>query len=253
MSDLLEAVIDAHGTAGRWREVESIEVTFNFYGALLDLKGYRGHFRPTATIDVRTPRTTIRNLDRESDNRWIFTPDRVWIERPDGSVVAERPELRQAGRPGGESVGPRAAFAGHVRETAWDDLHLTYFLGYAIWNYLTIPFLFAEPGFSVRELEPHTEAGERWRKLEVRYPDRIPAHTAVQSFYFGEDFLLRRMDYVTDVVGGVAAHYTYDHKNVGGLVFPHLRRVVRRSPERSLINGPSSFVLDYTELHVRNR
>ena len=31
----------------------------------------------------------------------------------------------------------RAAFAGHVRETRWDRLHLIYFLGYAVWDYLT--------------------------------------------------------------------------------------------------------------------
>jgi hypothetical protein len=240
MSDLLEAVIHAHGTARRWREVEGIDVTFNFSGGLLDLKGFPGHFRPNASIDARTPRTTIQHLDRDSDNLWIFTPARVWIERPDGSVVVERHD-------------PRAAFVGHVRATPWDQLHLTYFLGYAIWNYLTAPFLFAEPGFSVRELELHAEAGETWRRLEVTYPERIPAHSSVQILYFGEDFLLKRLDYTTDVLGGVAAHYTYDPKVVDGITFPHLRRVVRRTPEGPLINGRTSFMLDYTELHVRNR
>lgn len=240
MSELLPAVIDAHGTAKRWQEVDAIDVTFNFWGNLLDLKGFPGHFRPSVSIDPHSPRTTIQHLDRDSENRWIFTPDRVWIERPDGSVVAERSE-------------PRSAFAGHVRDTPWDQLHLTYFLGYAVWNYLTSPFLFAEPGFTTRELEPHTENGETWRRLEVTYPDHIAAHTKVQTFYFGEDFMLRRMDYITDVLGGVAAHYTYDMKTVGGITFPCFRRVVRRTPEGPLINGPTSFALDYTDLHVRNR
>ncbi|WP_431964270.1 hypothetical protein [Actinacidiphila sp. bgisy160] len=241
MSDLLRSVINAHGGTNRWQEVGAIDVTFNFWGALLDLKGFPGHFLPIASIDAHTPRTTFLHLDRESENRWIFTPDRVWIERPDGSVVAERNQ-------------PRAAFAGHVRETPWDELHLTYFAGYAVWNYLTIPFIFSEPGFSTRELEPHTENGETWRRLEVTHPDHFPTHTKVQTFYFGEDFLLRRMDYVADVVSGVAAHYTYDMKTVEGITFPHFRRVVRRSPDgRALISGPTSFVLDYTQLHIRNR
>jgi hypothetical protein len=52
-----------------------------------------------------------------SDDRWIFTPDRMWIERRDGTVVEERAD-------------PRASFIGHVRETRWDRLHLAYF-GYA--------------------------------------------------------------------------------------------------------------------------
>ena len=204
MPDLLQAAINAHGTAGRWREVVAVDATFNFYGNLLDLKGFPGHFRPSVSVDTHTPRTTIQHLDRDSENRWIFTPDRVWIERPDGSVVAERND-------------PRSAFAGHVRETPWDQLHLTYFLGYAIWNYLTTPFLFAEPGFVTRELEAHTEGHETWRKLEVTYPDHIPAHTSVQVLYFGEDLLLRRLDYTTDVLGGVAAHYTMTRRPSTGL------------------------------------
>jgi hypothetical protein len=240
MSDLLQAAIDAHGTAKRWCEVDAVDVTFNFYGDLLDLKGFPGHFCPSVSVDAHTPRTTIQHLDRDSEDRWIFTPNRVWIERPDGSVVAERHN-------------PRSAFAGHVRETPWDQLHLTYFLGYAIWNYLMSPFLYAEPGFSTRELDPHTEGRETWRRLEITYPDHIPAHTSVQIAYFGEDFLLKRLDYTTDVLGGVAAHYTYDAKTIDGITFPHLRRVVRRTPDGPLINGPTSFVLDYIHLGLRYR
>jgi hypothetical protein len=37
----------------------------------------------------------------------------------------------------------------------------------------------------------------------------VPAHTKVQKLYFGDDFMLRRLDYVTDVLGGVAAHYCF--------------------------------------------
>ena len=65
------------------------------------------------------------------------------------------------------------------------------------------------------------------------------------------DFMLRRLDYVTDVLGGVAAHYCYDHVTIDGLVFPTLRRVVRRTPEGPLLSGRTSFILDYTNLVVR--
>ena len=75
----------------------------------------------------------------------------------------------------------RAAFAGHVRETPWDRLHLTYFLGYALWHYLTTPFLFTRTGFATRELEAHVEGRETWRVLEVTYPDDVPSHTKVQK------------------------------------------------------------------------
>src|SRR6266481_6372851 len=113
MTDLLSSVIAAHGGLDRWRTVRAIDVTFNFSGGLLDIKGFPGHHRPSASVDAATPRTVFQRLGDESDDRWIFTPNRVWIERRDGSIVEERSN-------------PRAAFAGHVRETPWDRLHLTY-------------------------------------------------------------------------------------------------------------------------------
>jgi hypothetical protein len=238
MTDLLSSVIAAHGGLDRWRTVRAIDVTFNFYGGLLDIKGFPGHHRPSASVDAATPRTVFQRLGDESDDRWIFTPNRVWIERLDGTVVEERSD-------------PRASFAGHVRETPWDRLHLTYFLGYALWNYLTAPFLFARTGFATRELEAHVEGCETWRVLEVTYPNDVPAHTKVQKLYFGDDFLLRRLDYTTDVLGGVAAHYCFDLLTTDGIVFPTLRRVVRRTPEGPLLSGRTAFVLDYTDLAVR--
>jgi hypothetical protein len=236
---LLDLAVSAHGGSKRWNSIRSIDVTFNFYGALLELKGYPGHRRPTVSIDTQAPRTVIQHLEGGND-RWIYTPNRVWIERPDGWVVEERSN-------------PRAAFAGHVRSTPWDRLHLTYFLGYAIWDYLTAPFLFTRPGFRVRELESHVEVRDSWRVLEVTYPDDVPAHTSVQKMYFDSEGQLKRLDYETDVLGGVAAHYCYDPKTFDGLVLPTLRRVVRRTPEGPILSGPTSFILDYTEVRIRPR
>jgi hypothetical protein len=238
MSELFDAVITAHGGLDRWDAVRSVDVTFNFSGALLDLKGFPGHHRPTVSVDVKQPRVVTQRLGGDPDDRWIFTKDRVWIERRDGWSVEERSD-------------PRAAFAGHRRDTPWDRLHLTYFLGYAIWNYLTAPFVFAWPGFNFRELDPHVEGRDTWRVLEVTYPDNIPAHTKTQKLYFDDAFMLKRLDYVTDVLGGVAAHYCYDPVMVDGIVFPTLRRVVRRTSDGPLLSGRTSFILDYTNVEVR--
>jgi hypothetical protein len=164
----------------------------------------------------------------------------VWIARPDGAVVEERKS-------------PRAAFAGHERSTPWDRLHLTYFIGYAMWNYLTVPFLFTRRGFETRELDPHREGEETWRVPEVTYPPDIPAHCSVQRLYFDSDGMLKRLDYVTDVLGGVGAHYCYDPKKFAGLVIPTLRRVVRRAPEGPRLSGPTSFLLDYSHVRIIDR
>src|SRR3981081_31571 len=80
MTDLFSSVIAAHGGLDRWRTVRAIDVTFNFSGGLLDLKGYPGHHRPSASVDAATPRTVFQRLGDESDDRWIFTPNRVWRE-----------------------------------------------------------------------------------------------------------------------------------------------------------------------------
>jgi hypothetical protein len=58
-------------------------------------------------------------------------------------------------------------------------------------------------GFAARELEAHVEGRETWRVLEVTCPDDVPAHTKVQELNFGDDFMLRRLDYVTDVLGAL--------------------------------------------------
>jgi hypothetical protein len=99
MTDLLSSVIAAHGGLDRWRTVRAIDVTFNFSGGLLDLKGYPGHRRPSASVDAATPRTLFQRLGDESDERWIFTPNLVWIERRDGTIVEERSDPRAAFAP----------------------------------------------------------------------------------------------------------------------------------------------------------
>src|SRR5689334_8921262 len=45
---------------------------------------------------------------------------------------------------------PAPLLPGTFGRRPWDRLHLTYFLGYALWNYLTAPFLFALPDFNFR-------------------------------------------------------------------------------------------------------
>jgi hypothetical protein len=55
------------------------------------------------------------------DQRTVFTPDWIVIEKLDGTVVAERRD-------------PRDSFAGHQMSTPWDALHRAYFNGEALWT-----------------------------------------------------------------------------------------------------------------------
>lgn len=123
-----------------------------------------------------------------------------------------------------------------------------------------MPFIFAGPGFEVRELDEHWEPGYvdsngakgSWRVLEVTFPEDFPAHCRVQKFYYDREKLwLRRMDYVTFNGKGVAvAHYCFDHKVIQGIVVPMLRRVTLRKGDTPLIFSPTVFILDYISMDI---
>ncbi|MEU2433170.1 hypothetical protein ABZ611_27390 [Streptomyces sp. NPDC007861] len=142
------------------------------------------------------------------DQRTDFTPGRVSIESLDGRVVAQRAD-------------PRAPFAGHTLETPWDPLDRAYFNGYALWSYLTTPFLLAVPGVTVTETEPWREGDEVWRGLRAAFPPGIATHCTHQDFYFGPDHLLRRHDYRVDIACGfAAAQYVHDYVDADGILLP---------------------------------
>lgn len=252
----MQSVIAAHGGLERWRKITSIDVTWNFSGFLLALKGFPRHYQPTCTIDVKNTKTVIQGLgEGDRDDRWIYTPHRVWIERRDGRLLKSRDK-------------PRESFKGQKREDKWDDLQLLYFIGYAMHNYLTCPFKFVELGFVTREVEPHVEKNgdeeQTWRVLEVTFPiEEYPSHNRTQMFYFDEAFMLRRVDYAPDVLFGNAAHYVFDAKDFDGIKVPTYRRVVMRVPGQpstreapvlrglAKLSGPSGFRLDYCDVTFR--
>lgn len=110
--------------------------------------------------------------------------------------------------------------------TRWDPVQIAYFQATANWNYLTEPWQFADPGTITREIAPWEEDGETWRRLAVTFAPGNANHNPDQVFYYGEDLMLRRMDYRPDVTGGSPiAHYASDPITVDGLVFPTRRRV----------------------------
>jgi hypothetical protein len=115
------------------------------------------------TVMLHEPKASVRPFG-DPDWRTAFGPDRIAIETTAGAVVRER-------------VDPRTSCAGHVLDTPWDPLHRAYFNGYALWTYLTTPFLLAMPGFEVTEITPWQEGRERWRGLRARFPDAIASHS----------------------------------------------------------------------------
>jgi len=203
---------------------------------LWDLKGQTGLFsQATCDADLLEQKVVLGNFGRP-DRHVRFSPDRLILETVRGEEIATREH-------------PREAFAGHVNETPWDELHAAYFCGYAMWTYLTQPFLYTYAGFEAEEIEPWKEDGEVWRRLKVTFPDRITSHTREQISYFGADGLLRRHDYAVDVLGGVkGAHYVHDYQNDDGMKVAHRRRVYPLGPDNRKVPEPIMVAIDIGRL-----
>lgn len=263
MSDInnfIDQVVATHGGLPKFKTISQIDVSLYFSGAMLELKGYAGIRNPKITMfpqayqdptSTTKPWVIMTNLSGDSTNIWKFTPNRVWIEAADGSVLQER-------------YNPRSAFIGQTLFDKWDDLQLLYFFFYACYNYLSIPFNLTYPGFEIKDLGTHQEFGDTWRTILVTHPadhNTWPSHIQTQKFYFGEkDKLLKRMDYVTELFGGVAAHYVSDYRDFGGLLVPTLRRVVGRiakeagaysGEDRAMLANRTGFLLSYDQVKVQ--
>ena len=121
-----------------------------------------------------------------------------------------------------------------------------------MWNYITTPYLLTREGMEVREGEPWEQDGETWRRLEATFPAGLDTHSTRQTFYFDSRGLLRRHDYVAEVVGGWAhaAHHCADHTESGGLVFPTRRWVRPIGPGNRSLPFPTLVRLDLREISV---
>jgi hypothetical protein len=204
------------------------------------MKSQPAHLVPSALISTREQKVIFTNLGGPTDEQWIFTPTRVWKQSVNGTVITSREN-------------PREAFKDHTLTTPWDDLHLLYFCGYAIWQYFNFPFLLSRPDVISRELEPHKEGGETWRVLEVTYPgqETLATHTEKQTYFFNEGFMLQRHDYAPDVLeGNPATHFVWDPVEVGGLKFPTLRRVVAKGEAGPMMFGPIPTLIHLVFLRI---
>jgi hypothetical protein len=236
MGGLLDTVVKAHGGLERWNELESVSARVLQGGALWALKGQAGVLDDvvvTARLhEERVSHRPFGAIDRHS----AFTPERVAIESDQGAVLEVLDQ-------------PRASFVGHTPETPWTTLQLAYFVGTAMWTYLTQPFTFTLPGFETMEVEPWEAAGRHWRRLVVRWPPHLATHSTEQTLYFYDDGLLARHDYEVEISGGVrAAHFVSDYQDVAGIMVPTRHRIFQRTPEGGSLDEPLVVSIDVTEI-----
>ncbi len=231
MNELLDLAVKAHGGLDRWNKVAGIEVAASITGAIWFVKG-KGDFLKNVIVTAET-RTEHLTVDFPGQNkRAIFRPNRLVIETADGTVIDARDD-------------PERSFEGQQRETPWDNVHVAYFAGEALWTYLNPPFLYTHEGFATEEIPSIQVEGETWRRLKVTFPDNVKSHTRQQISCFGPDGLLRRHDYTVDILGGATGlNYASDYRNVDGIVVPTKRRVYAYEGDYQLVKEPLLVAID---------
>src|SRR5215467_3963363 len=236
MNQLLANVLDAHGGIKRWNEFQKVEATIVTGGGFFALKGMLQDAAPRRmSVWLHEERSSVLPYGAP-DQRTMFTPERIVIEKLDGTMVGER-------------YAPRDSFAGHQMSTPWDALHRAYFNGEALWTYLTTPFLLAMGGVRVEEIEPWQEGAETWQVLRAQFPSSIETHSLIQEFFFDRDLQLRRHDYSVNIAGSfAAAQLTSDYIVADGIHLPTKRRAYTRGPDRRPIKDMLMVFIDISDV-----
>jgi hypothetical protein len=206
---LLDDAIEASGGLARWDRLKRFTLHLSIEGALFSRLGESGEFKDLiAEGSTRTQSVRFSGLTG-GERYGSFQPDTVAIESLDGQVLRAWHN-------------PNMALPGHAKDSPADELHLVFFCGLSIWNYLTTPVLLSRPDVQVEELPPWHGNAQPWRRLRAVFPPTIVTHSPEQIFYFDEDGLQRRTDHL--FWGTRVAHYSWAHQPFSDIVVPTLRR-----------------------------
>jgi hypothetical protein len=198
---LAEQIAAAHGGVDRFLRCRNLSVRFSSGGLLFRLKG-----QPTTLADVGGE----LSVNQQSVRLAGRMPE-PWEYRAENSVdLANDVDVLHR----------------HARLLRWGVTDTAAFAATAMWTYLTIPFLVAQPGVQLKLLPPRRGL----RRVRVRLPPGIVTHCAVQVLHVDDDGLIRRHDYTARAVGQWArATQTLDeYKLFGGVRVATRRRVTPR-------------------------
>jgi hypothetical protein len=205
----------------------------------LQAKGPRSiHASPYARDRETREQKTVFGSFLAPDRCAAYEPHRTTVETADGTVLEELND-------------PRGSFQSMAAGTPWRATQLAYFVGYAMWMYLTVPFSLLSDGVACEEAEAWDEDGETWRALRVSFPRAYVTHSSEQTLYFDAKGLIRRQDYTAEVSGGAKiAHYLHEHRTFDGIVFPTRRRVYLRGPDRRPQKDPVIISADLSDFRL---
>jgi hypothetical protein len=234
MNDFLQVADAAHGGLWRWNQLKTVKASVSITGAIWQVKG-KPDVLKDISIEAELHKERLTTHFNGQGKRTVFEPNRITVQTESGRLVDSRDD-------------PRSVFRGHTRGTPWDDLHVAHFSGYALWNYMTIPFLYTYPGVATEELTLWLN-GEQWRTLKVIVPDSIASHSREQVAYSGPDGLLRRHEHRVDIMGGASGlNYAADYRKVDGIVVPTKRRAYAPDANKRRIAEPVLVAIDIRDI-----
>ena len=221
-AELLNATIEAHGGRERWRRVGAIRAKLSSGGL-----AFQSRCQPNALKNLKIearPHDLAVTLGDFVRPGWrgTWTPTLAAIRDDRGRLVAERRD-------------PREHFRGVVSQVYWDKLDILTFAGYALWNYLSFPFLLEQDGVELTGVSPADDGGTV--RLDVRFPPGFPTHSERQSFHVDSGRRLVRHDYTAEPIGSWAtgANFCLASEVAGGVRFYTRRKVFPRLGPRGTV------------------
>jgi hypothetical protein len=240
--DIVEQAIAAHGGLDLWESASEVSVRISS-GGLAFASKLQGHAvrDVEARISTRGQHVILAPYPRPGQRGVLGQDGTVAIETDAGELVEARENAR-------------SAFQDLRHKLWWDRLDILYFATYAIWTYVSTPFVLVRDNYHLRELDPWEEGGEHWRRLAVTFPEHVHTHSREQVFYIDANGLILRHDYTAEPIGGwaKAAHYCLDHRSFDGLVVPTHRRVYPRKPNNKRRAGPLLVWIEVPNAAVRS-
>jgi hypothetical protein len=235
---VIDDATKAHGGLDRWLAATSLSAPLSIGGSLWADRGHDGVLADAAVfIDPHRQHVEFSGFGPQRLRTW-FEPRLVTVRTEDGTEISRRRD-------------PRASFPRDAL-TPWDNTQVAYFASYAIWNYLTLPFLLTTPGVEVTEVGPWPAADPSWRRLRADFGEApIETHNRVQYYNFDSENLLVRHDYDADVLGGSpASNQASAYREFGGLCFPTCRQVTARNSDGAAGAGPILVSIDFDDITV---
>lgn len=234
--EVLRTILDAHGGLDYWRSLSALDIEYSAWGFLFKAKRISPLSHARLTVRTQTPDVVLHDYPVAGQRAVLHGADLVEIRDSAGSVLQTR-------------TNPREAFGNWSRLFRWDAMDFAYFSNYAMWNYLTLPFLLLHREVTV-EASSHRAPVDETR-LTVGFPGALPTHSPIQELYFDRSGHLLRHDYTAEVVGSWAraVHLCDHYRQFGGLWLPTTRRVYPKGPFNRALPFPTLVAIDIHSVH----